>query len=78
MKTKHLLLLSAMLLFTMLTATAQDATNQRLSSKDDIPFGKKMPPPDVRAVPGTFSSRCLTLMSEIFLNPVHNMPILKR
>jgi hypothetical protein len=47
MKAKPLLLAAVMLLFMMLTATAQDVTNQRLSSKDAIPFGKKLPPPDL-------------------------------
>ena len=34
-------------MFTMLTAVAQNATDKKQSPKDDIPFGKKLPPPDL-------------------------------
>ncbi len=46
MKTKHLLLLSTMLLFTTFTVVAQNAVDKKPSS-DNIPFGKKLPPPDI-------------------------------
>ncbi|HEX5152379.1 MAG TPA: ELWxxDGT repeat protein [Parafilimonas sp.] len=46
MKTRHLLP-AVVMLFTTLIAVAQDATNQHLSAKDEIPFGKQLPPPDL-------------------------------
>ena len=47
MKTKQLLLCLLLLTFTGLSVIAQDATNKHLSAKDNIPFGKKLPPPDL-------------------------------
>ena len=47
MKTKHLLAVFVMILFTTLTVVAQNATNKTLSAKDNIPFGKKLQPPDI-------------------------------
>jgi ELWxxDGT repeat protein len=47
MKTKHLLLASVVLTLTVHTGIAQDATYKKPSAKDNIPFGKKLPPPDI-------------------------------
>ena len=46
MKTKLLLLTSVMLMFTALAAVAQDATEKKYSEQN-IPFGKKLPTPDL-------------------------------
>jgi ELWxxDGT repeat protein len=47
MKTTHVLLTAVTLLFIVLTATAQDATEIQSASKnkDIVPYGKKLPPP---------------------------------
>jgi ELWxxDGT repeat protein len=46
MKTKHLLF-AVVMIFTAFTVVAQHATNKTLSAKDNIPFGEKLPPPDL-------------------------------
>jgi len=46
MKSKFLLITSALLMLTALTVVAQDATDNKPSS-ENIPFGKKLPPPDL-------------------------------
>ncbi len=47
MKVKLLLLLPVMLLLTVLTGLGQDVDDIKPSAKDIIPFGKKLPPPDL-------------------------------
>ncbi len=47
MKAKLLLLMPVILLLTALRCLAQDANDIKPSAKDIIPFGKKLPPPDV-------------------------------
>jgi hypothetical protein len=45
------LLLVVMLMLTALTVVAQDATSKK-PSPENIPFGKKLPPPDPAEYPG--------------------------
>ncbi len=47
MQKKHLLLAFAMLILIELTATAQNVVDKPNTQKDNIPFGKKLPPPDI-------------------------------
>ncbi len=47
MKTKILLTALVMLLLTAHTGMAQDINDAKRSIKDNIPFGKKLPPPDL-------------------------------
>src|SRR6478752_5023153 len=54
MKTKHLLLIPVMLMLTALTVIAQDAENLHPASKQIIPFGKKLPAPDLSTSPGRY------------------------
>ena len=51
MKTKHLLLMSLVLTLTALTAMPQDIVDKTDSAKENIPFGKKLPPPDLPIYP---------------------------
>ncbi len=53
MKTKHLLLMSVMLMLTAFAAFTQDAAFDKHPVKN-IPFGKKLPPPDLTIHPDKF------------------------
>src|SRR6185436_1076580 len=46
MKTKFLLITAVLIMLTALTVVAQDGTDKKPSS-ENIPFGKKLPPPDL-------------------------------
>src|SRR3954463_2045285 len=52
MKTKQGLLVSVMIMITAITPNAQDARDINPASKKIIPFGKKLPPPDFKNLPG--------------------------
>ena len=54
MKAKLLLLVSVMLLLTTLRGLAQDISDIKPSVKDNISFGKKLPPPDLTNHPDKF------------------------
>ncbi|HYK47562.1 MAG TPA: ELWxxDGT repeat protein, partial [Parafilimonas sp.] len=56
MKTKFLLFTPVLLMLTALTVVGQDATNNKPSS-ENIPFGKKLPPPDVLSSPENSSQQ---------------------
>ena len=58
MKTKHLLLLSAMLMLTAFTVVAQNTVDKK-PSVDNIPFGKKSPPPDIMNSSGNSSQQIM-------------------
>ncbi len=58
MKTKHLPLLAITLMFTSLTVIAQNATDKKLPA-ENIPFGKKLPPPDIMVSPGSSSQQMM-------------------
>ncbi|MEP7377364.1 MAG: ELWxxDGT repeat protein [Chitinophagaceae bacterium] len=53
MKPKYLLLAFVLLMLTVLTANAQDAIEKKHAAKDIIPFGQKLPPPDITRLSGT-------------------------
>ena len=74
MKTKHLLFSSVMLMLTALTAVAQDATNKHLSAKDEISFGKKLPPPDLTQYPGIALPQMIPLNIKAILMPGTHRP----
>ena len=52
MKTKHLLLAAVLIIVTAIQSVAQNAINGKLSQKTAIPFGKKLPPPNLTILPG--------------------------
>ena len=56
MKTQHLLPVTVMLLLTSLIAVAQNAASKKYSIQN-IPFGKKLPPPDLITYPDKYSSQ---------------------
>ena len=53
-------------MLTVLTANAQEAIEKRPLAKDNIPFGQKLPPPDITKLPGT----SLPQMTYTSINPV--------
>jgi ELWxxDGT repeat protein len=59
MKTKHLLLMSAMLMLTALTSIAQNVTDKPNSVRDNIPFGKKLLPPNLINSPENSSQQMM-------------------
>ncbi|MEP7229746.1 MAG: ELWxxDGT repeat protein [Ginsengibacter sp.] len=68
MKANHLLLVPVMLMLTAATSFAQDATNKRLSTKDDIPFGKKLPAPEL-TTPADISYSPMITVTKAVLSP---------
>src|SRR6478609_3052181 len=58
MKTKHLLLAAAMLLFTALTVVAQNAVDKK-PAESNIPFSKKLPLPDIMNSSGNSSQEVM-------------------
>ena len=52
MKTKFLLLIAVIIMFTALKTVAQNAMNVKSAEKTTIPFGKKLPPPSLTILPG--------------------------
>ncbi len=59
MKTKYLLFVFAMLLLTTYTTVAQNVTGNPNSVKDNIPFGKKLPPPEFMNNAGNSSQQMM-------------------
>ncbi|HXL54824.1 MAG TPA: hypothetical protein VN958_01120, partial [Chitinophagaceae bacterium] len=58
------LLLVVVLMLTALTGIAQNTTDRKSSVKDNIPFGKKLPPPDLTEYP----DRSLLLTPQVSIN----------
>ena len=71
MKAKHLLLVPVLLMLTVLTVVAQDVTEKKISVPS-IPFGKKLPLPDLTA----YSEKFLPLTTQQGINSslMQNMP----
>ena len=77
MKVKLLLLLPVMLLLAALRGLGQDVDDIKPSAKDIIPFGKKLPPPDLTRSPGKSVSQMTSAGANNDLAPRLQKPDIK-